>query len=510
MTFDRSAESAMFSESGSSSDWVRVTAKFCFALFACEAIFSVCYRSVYLVRHSASLSFFAGAFVLAIVFAGGLVRTPLLASLGRVSQLPLISDRKWFGFWLLVGIALRLVWILRFPVPLMSDHLAYFQGAAEMSQGHTGLGAFWPPGFSLFLAPFFMALGTHIWVAHVCAILLFIAGYVLTYHLALEFGGQPISRIATPLVSVWPGYFTVAAINCKEAFLLVLVTASMLCYLKATSLMRADRDVRRVRWSMLFVSGACMGAAALTQPAFMLFPGVIALVELLARHGLVRTFVRTVVFSVAVILVILPWTYRNYTIFHRLVLISTNGGSVLYRANNPLANAAYAAEGETVLPKDDFDADKVGYKLAENWIAQHPFAFAGLAVRKQVVFLGDDALGPYESLKRGHDESSHLYTASKGVSNLFWLLLWVILLYGTPVLFRLRRWQSWFGVLFLPLVYQWAIDSIFESGSRHHVPFLGLLSILVALVLTHSNTGFGQGTEDHLGSLQEHTAATRS
>ena len=49
-----------------------------------------------------------------------------------------------------------------------------------------------------------------------------------------------------------------------------------------------------------------------------------------------------------------------------LVLISTNGGSVFYRANNLLANASYSPEGQEPLPKDEFAADKKGYKAADD------------------------------------------------------------------------------------------------------------------------------------------------
>jgi hypothetical protein len=103
-------------------------------------------------------------------------------------------------------------------------------------------------------------------------------------------------------------------------------------------------------------------------------------------------------------------------------------------------------------------------------------------VRKQVVYLGDDALGPYESLKRDLDPSVALYASAKGISDLYWLALWTVLLLGFPLLFRLGNWQLWYGLLFLPLVYQWVIDSIFESGPRHHVPYVALISLLVGMV----------------------------
>ena len=38
----------------------------------------------------------------------------------------------------------------------------------------------------------------------------------------------------------------------------------------------------------------------------------------------------------------------------------------VHRANNPLANASYSPEGQEPLPKDEFAADKKGYKAADD------------------------------------------------------------------------------------------------------------------------------------------------
>jgi 4-amino-4-deoxy-L-arabinose transferase-like glycosyltransferase len=448
-----------------------------------EALFSIPYRSLYLSGRSAPVASIAGLCVLAAIGILFPFRHSLLPPLGRVLKVPSIGNRVWLIFWLVFGLILRLAWVLRFPVTLKSDHLAYFQIAANMAQGHTGPGAYWPPGFSLFLAPFFIVFGAHLWVAQLCSLLFFVATYLLTYALAKRIQGGLTARIAPILVAIWPGYFTLAGINCKEVFLGVLVPASLFFYLKAFD-SRSCYAGTRFRWGFMVAARLCMGFAALTQPGFLLFPAVIFGFEMLQNRGFLKATLRTTGFGLAMIAAILPWTYRNSLVLHRFVLISTNGGSVFYRANNPLANGNYSAEGEIPLPQDEFAANQMGYKLADDWIAHHPVAFAALMVRKQVVFLGDDALGAYETLKRDLNPSVFLYASIKGISNLFWLVLWTVLFLGFPLLFRLENWRLCFGLLFLPLTYQWVIDSVFESGPRHHVPYVAVISILVSIVLS--------------------------
>ena len=479
-----------------SSPWL---ARIAFTLFCLGTIFSLVYRSVYLFCHSTSEAWIAGGGVLAIIAVCFAFHQPVLLALGRLLTAPSIGNTAWLSFWLICGLVLRLGWVLVFPVGLKSDNLAYFQIASGMVLKHSGSGAYWPPGFSLFLAPWLMAFGVHPWVAQGCALLFFVATYLLAYALAKHIQGHLVARIASMLVAIWPGYLTLAGINCKEGLLAVLVPAALLLYLKASNSShtsvraqysdpRPDADCAGFRWSLMIAGGLCMGLAALTQPGYIIFPAVILGAEMLQGTSVLRAMGRTAVFSLALIATILPWTCRNYLAFHRIILISTNGGSVFYRANNPLANAHYSAEGEIPLPKDEFAANQLGYKLADEWIEHHPGGFAMLMVRKQVVFLGDDAQGAYETFKRGSNPTGTLYASVKGISNLFWLAAWTVLLLGVPSLFSRRNWRLWYGLLFLPLVYQLVIDGVFESSPRHHVPYIALIAVLLALALSqHTN-----------------------
>jgi 4-amino-4-deoxy-L-arabinose transferase-like glycosyltransferase len=467
-----------------------------FVLYCVETLFSLPFRSVYLSGHTAFVASIAALCVLAVISILFVFRDALLTLLARLLRFRSIGNRAWFAFWLMFGIILRLAWAISFPVTPKSDHLAYFQLAANMAQGQTGAGAYWPPGFSMFLAPFFAVFGVHLWVAELCGLLFFVTTYFLTYAIAIRIEGGLTPRIAPMLVAIWPGYFTLSGVNCREVFLAVLLPATLLMYLNAfdchpvlaaglnpNSEQISSSNRAHFRWGFAISAGLCMGLAALTQPGFILFPAVVLGLEILRGTNLMPAVGRTAVFSIALLLAILPWTFRNYLVFHRMVLISTNGGSVFYRANNPLANANYSAEGEVHLPANEFVADKMGYELAIEWIEHHPGSFAALMAKKQLVFLGDDALGAYETLKRDLNPSAALYASVKGISNLFWLAVWTVLLLGFPLMFRSSNWQLWFGLLFLPLLYQWAIDSVFESGPRHHVPHVALISVLIGIVI---------------------------
>ena len=447
-----------------------------------ETIFSVPYRSLYLARHSSRLALIVALLVSISVLATFRLREPMLRRLSGVLRLaPAMTGRAWLAWCVGIGVVLRLAWTAIFHIRLKSDGLAYFTAARDLAERHTIQGAFWPPGFSLLLAPFFAVLGATAAVALLVSLLLFAATCVVTYRLAERLGGRDVARISAALVALWPCHVTLAGVNSKETLLAFLIPLAMWLYHRAIAGTDTGLSAFQPGWAA--AAGVVTGFAALTQPAFLLFPAVIFLFEVLRRTTLAASAGRTLLFAGALLTTVLPWTVRNYTQFHRLVLISTNGGSVFYRANNPKANASYAAEGEEVLPADEFAADAEGYRAAKHWIVSHPLDFAVLMVRKQVVYLGDDGIGIYESMKRDLHPPAAAYALAKAVANAAWLLAWVLVLLGAPMLMRLPEWPLWFGLCVLPQVFQWAIDSVFESGSRHHLGYVPLVGVLVAMSL---------------------------
>ena len=74
-----------------------------------------------------------------------------------------------------------------------------------------------------------------------------------------------------------------------------------------------------------------------------------------------------------------------------------------------------------------------------------------------------------------------LYAVAKLAANAYWWGIRALVLAA----FLVRAATSWPRraevVLFLlTILYFWAIDSVFESGARHHMPLVGLLAILAA------------------------------
>jgi 4-amino-4-deoxy-L-arabinose transferase-like glycosyltransferase len=424
--------------------------------------------------------------------------TALLLWMGRLrlaagfqtvgARLATIPHRRWLVLVIGGGAVLRLAWALLFLAPITSDGRAYYDLAARMAHGLTyqtsyGEWAEWPPGYPFLLLACFRLLGVGPWAVDAANLLLFAGSILAVYALARRFG-KATARLATLLLAVWPNLIASAGIATKEMVIIFLLPVLLLLYLKA-----GEQPSRARGAAMRLAAGVVFGYATLTQPAVMLLAGGFAVHELLLRTPLPRAAARLALLAAGMLVVILPWTARNYRVLHTPVLVSTNGGDVFYRANNPKATGGWIKDGERSLRGyDELTKSRLGYQWGKEWIREHPDRFLELSLDKQVLFLGDDAVGVFETLKRGLGIGGGLYALAKLGTNAYWWGIWALVLAA----FLVRAGTPWarraeVTLFLLVILYFWTIDSIFESGARHHLPLVGLLAILAASI-TESTT----------------------
>ncbi|MBW8874380.1 MAG: glycosyltransferase family 39 protein [Acidobacteria bacterium] len=403
----------------------------------------------------------------------------LLSAAGlRLARIP---RRSWLAGVIVAGVALRVAWVLVFPAPYTSDGADYYHLGGHLARGeayHSAAGyAEWPPGYPLVLALHFAVLGVGSLGVTVANLLLFAGALLVVQALALRLLGEGPARLATLLFALWPNLVAAAGVASKEMVLVLFLPLVLLLYLQVD-----EKRTPAGRAAAALGAGLALGFSILTQPGVLLMVVIFPVFELLRRTPLLRIAGKLAVLAVGTVIVVAPWTLRNYGVFHQPVLVSSNGGSVFYRSNNPLATGGFIANGERSLKGyDELTANRLGYQWGEAWIREHPGQFLRLGVRKQVLFLGDDAGSVYETLKRGLKLGGALYAVSKLAANAWWLAIWVLVLAAFLVHRRLAWHRRQEVVLFLlTILYFWAIDSVFESGSRHHLPVVGLLAIFAA------------------------------
>lgn len=394
-----------------------------------------------------------------------------------------ISRVQWLALVIGAGILIRVAWVWYFPTVQTSDHATYVTLAKKLLAGEPYFDgadyANWPPGLPFFLAANFLVLGVKPWVITFANLLLYALASLAVYRLAYVIAGEGTARVATLLLLIWPNDIMCTGLAKKELLILPLLTWAIVAYIAA----RRAANPGRSFWLMA-ITGALLGAASLTQPSLMLFP--LALVCYEFARG---TAARKLVFRAAVVIlamgtVILPWSIRNYLVLDAVVPISTAGGEGFYSANNERATGKHIPVYQRSLdPFDEVTRSTTGFRWGLEWISGHPLEFLQLTVARQVQVLGEDSDGAYWGVKIGGKRGGPVYLLAKGVANGYWMIVMFLILAMVLVHWRRRAALSPDVLLvMLSLFYVVAIDSVFQAGSRHHMPLMGALSVLAALI----------------------------
>ena len=470
---------------GAENIWSRIGCRAVWAVFtlvALEALFSIPTLSIETARPGTGpLAYAVGLGVtLAVIYAVKLATSYFSRFASIVGQ---FDHKRWLLGTLILGLAIRVAWILLFPTPFQTDSRAYVGLAYKLySVGEysaSGTFAYWPPGYPFFLFAHFKIFGAHTWVPIAANLWLYVATVLVVYALAKQLSINTAAPLAALLLTVWPNNVFMTGLASKENVLMFLLPLVVYLYLRSREAQRIE-----VRIGTSIGSGLILGMASLTQPSMQLMVAPIFVYELLVHRKRTGMATRLACLVLGMSIVITPWMWRNHRIFNQWIM-TTNGGLNFYRANNPAATGGYVARGEynlELFPESEWSP--LGYRLGFEWIRNNPGKFLTLVGRKQLLFLGDDSSGAYETLRRGRESVSPSYALGKFLAQLFWFALWTLIVAGLRLAWRSDAGrESRYLLLMLTVLYLFTVHSIFESGGRYHTPVNAIFALLVALPL---------------------------
>jgi 4-amino-4-deoxy-L-arabinose transferase-like glycosyltransferase len=318
------------------------------------------------------------------------------------------APRWWLGASValfVVAVGVRALYALQFAgdLALSSDGGAYHDIASNLVTRHEfgtvfdaphRLGipyAVRPPLTPLLLAVLYRIFGIHLAVAQIAFALLGGASALATASLGRKIFSAPVAIIAGLLVAVDPFLVFLSATTLTEnlaIFLYVIIVAALVKTRQSAS--AADAAV----------AGAVIGLAVLNKPTILAYlPFVFVWMGIVWRMEWRRGAAIVGATLAACLVVIAPWTTRNYLRTDALVLVTTQGGWNLYEANNPhtgypLSRLEEGARGWREEPgyADPLrnlsppEADRTGRRLAFEFIRDNPGTFARFAARKVRLF----------------------------------------------------------------------------------------------------------------------------
>ena len=235
--------------------------------------------------------------------------------------------------------------------------------------------AFRAPGFPMFLAGVYYLCGVKYPAAYLSFCLLGCLTCGLTYRLAQQTVGESGAWIAALLAALYlPSVYDATVFASENLFAPLLALTALLMF----------RHLRTGSLLAMVGAGLSLGWAILTRPfAILLLPifGAILVYRRWKAPSSLLLATCSLVLSASVVVV--PWTIRNYRVFHRVVLVATNGGSTFYGGNNDIVltepNYYGGWIGTGQLPErqlvdaapDEVSHDKVEWDLGLKWVRTH-------------------------------------------------------------------------------------------------------------------------------------------
>ena len=375
---------------------------------------------------------------------------------------------------LLVALGLRLLGIAVLQWEPYGDYSLHELRIWSVSQGQgyvtpgKGPDAHWPPGFVLFASPFYWLFGRSVLLLKGLNACIDAVSAVLVWRLALEiWRNAGWARLAGLLYAVNPALVAVSQ---------VIVYAPLLCFL----LLLISLTVRR---SFVWC-GLLLGAGSLVKPVLLPGPAVIVLASYIGGSSFARACVRGLAAAIVMLVVISPWTVRNFVNFDRFVLVSANAGYLMSWGNHDKATGlleSWSPEQRSVAGKDLIDLDRRLNREAWRWIVNNPGAFLSLVPIKLAHNFGTELATLPDNLNYPAYVPE---LAFRIVVQTFYLVL--ALGFGLA-LWRGRRTISTSAEATAALCFVFgfvAIHAIFVGWSFYHQPVLGIMSALWPALLS--------------------------
>jgi hypothetical protein len=413
-----------------------------------------------------------------------LTQAELKASTVQSRALDLLGAAQFMPVCFAVYMAVRIAAVLVVqPLKQTSDFAWYYGRAVGIAAGsgyaeHGILTAFWPVGWPGFLGALFAITGPSELVGQIANLVFSAVVFAMTAALATAlFRDRLIGRAAVLLLTLYPNQIGWIPMLSTEIFYEMLL---LLCiWLLAQE-----------RVAPALLSGLLFGLAMLTKTQSLLIPGFLYLGVFLAAPSLptLRRLVgQACVVYVAMILVVAPWTYRNYMVFGAFIPVSTNGGFTLLTGNNPEANGDYVentslAQGLSHDPADQVAMDRLASQRAVAWIKANPVAFIELLPRKLFRLWAPDGESEWY-YQRGYENYDRDVVAFRTVRVFNQAYYVGLLLLALPSLWLLRRRSQeispWATGGLSMIVYFSLLSMIFSGQSRFHaclMPFIAMYS----------------------------------
>lgn len=367
-----------------------------------------------------------------------------------------------------------------FEVGNIANSLATGHGFSSPFRADTGPTAWMTPLFPMFLAGVFRVFGSytfHAWLAVVAFnIFCCVAAIVPLYFVGLRLGGKTLAALAAWLWAIFPNAILLPVESMWDGCLSALLAISILW--ATVALAEAPRFRNCCAYGLLW------GAALMTNATLgALLPFLLGWIAYRVYKTDPRWLSKTAAATTVVILCCVPWTIRNYAVFHTFVPLRSVLGLQLWLGNNAETQDVFRGNLHPIYNSTErahyVDLGEIAYmdekkQQAIDYMAQHPAREAHLIFRRFIAIWSGGT--PYPLKDFGGSSSWWFrYVVTFNLIAALGMLAGIVLLF-------LRRSACAFPVAVFPIVYPWAFY-LTLALPRYRLPIDPVVMLLLAVSL---------------------------
>lgn len=348
----------------------------------------------------------------------------------------------------------------------------------------TGPTAWMTPVYPLLLAAVFRVCGTYTFPAFVASVglnILFVtAACVPIYYATKRIAGTNVAAIAAWLWAIFPNAILIPVESLWEASLSALLAATIVW-----ATLHLGDSPRNFGWILY---GLLWGFTLMTNPSIAaVLPFLLGWLAW-RTHG--QNSLRWIAVSVAImVLGCIPWTIRNYRVFHTFVPLRSVAGLPLWLGNNPQAQPRWSGQQHPIVDSGEralyMKLGEIAYMrekrdLALAYIFDHPGKELQLTGRRFLALWCGGTPYPIDDF---------LETSSFQFRFVLLFNLFVALgsLAGVILLVRVKN-RYWVPLAIFPLVFP-ITYYLTMVVPRYRLPIDPVLMMLTALALSHFKSG---------------------
>jgi 4-amino-4-deoxy-L-arabinose transferase-like glycosyltransferase len=355
--------------------------------------------------------------------------------------------------------------------PLMGDAASYDRIARSLMAGG-GYGeepgqpsAFWPPLYPVFLAGMYSVLGYELIAARIVNGLFGAFVPILIYLIGIRLFEHRIALLAAAGAALYPLFIVLGAWVIPDGPYILFVCLILLIMIEIQ---------QRPRATMYVALGVTLGLAYLLKPVTAFFlPFLIPWFLLSLRPiDLRERFMAGIVTALVLIVVLTPWTVRNYVVLDSPIVGSSNGGYTFYGANNPDAFGGHYEHFPARIPSMTEGEEQMHfYRQGLEWIRSDPSGFLWVEVQKfrRLASPLSISSSPEDLTIPGELPVRFAYTV-------------FLLLAFAGMVMSLKRWR-WTGLLLIPLLGVLLSTAVFYGDARYTMPAVPVLLLWASFAL---------------------------